>query len=303
MKLSWVVHRHGKVMPEFKVYAPLSKFPWRGTTFSVAPGVEIIQRPQPYPLRGFDERLTQGDREELFFASYWLTIDWSPGDAPRASEIVNLFLLSLWLSRPTKTHVKFRFEVATDPEAAPGSMARLLDQFSWVEGATADDVTDAELAAASSLFASLHEIRLTAPRLSNALRLTLAGCQASQWQVALVCFAAAAEAILTYQTGSGITRRLALAYACLLTQMESERHRLFREFRELYGKRSDVMHGRGYAMPSSERLPTLARFGDALRELWKTVVGSTAIMQELEATDAQRKLFFGRLQGAYSPPS
>src|SRR5262249_50838552 len=152
------------------------------------------------------------------FASHWLTVDWSTGDEPRPSEIVNIFLLALWLSRPTKTHVEFRFKVATDPEAAPGSMARLLDQFSWIEGAAADEVTDAELDTASCLFSSLREVRLNAPRLSNALHLTFAGCQTVQWQVALVCFAAAAEAILTYETGSGITQRLALAYACLLAQ-------------------------------------------------------------------------------------
>lgn len=182
-------------------------------------------------------------------------------------------------------------------------MARLLDQFSWVEGATADEITDVQLTTASSLFSSLRRVRLSASRLSNALHLTFAGCQASQWQVALVCFAAAAETILTYETGSGITRRLALAYACLLAQAAPERDRLFKEFRELYGKRSDIMHGRGYAIPGPDKLPTLVRFGDALRELWKTILGSSAIIQELEAPDAQRKLFFRSLQGTYSPPS
>lgn len=290
-------------MTEFKVYAPLSKFSWRGSKFSVAPGVEIIERPQPYPLRGLDEHLTQFDRNELFYANHWLTVDWSTGDEPPPSEAVNIFLLALWLSQPTKAHVKFRFKVATDPEAPPGSMSRLLDQFQWTEGAAIDEVTNAQLITVSALFPSLCEIRRSAPRLSNALHLTFAGCQAIQWQVALVCFAAAAEAILTYETGSGITRRLALAYACLLAQTGSERDRLFREFYELYGKRSDIMHGRGYAIPGPDKLPILARFGDALRELWKAVIGSPAIMQELEAPDAQRKLFFGQLQGSYSPPS
>jgi hypothetical protein len=290
-------------MPEFKVYAPLSKFPWRGSTFSVAPGVEIIQRPQPYPLRGLDEHLTQFDRNELFYADHWLTVDCSSGDEPPPSEIVNIFLLALWLSQPTKAHVKFRFKVATDPEAAPGSMSRLLGQFQWIEGAAIDEVTNAQLVATSSLLPSLREIRRSAPRLSSALHLTFAGCQAIQWQVALVCFAAAAEAILTYETGSGITRRLALAYACLLAQAAPERDRLFREFYELYDRRSEIMHGRGYAIPETDRLRILVRFGDALRELWKVVVGSSAIMQELEATDAQRKLFFGQLQGSYSPPN
>jgi len=289
-------------MPEFKVYAPLSKFQWRGPTFSIAPGVEIIRRPQPYPLRGLDEDLTRFDRDELFFADHWLTVDWSTGDVPSPSEIVNIFLLALWLSRPTKAHVKFRFKVATDPEAAPGSMARLLDQFQWIEGAAAEDVTDAQLATASSSFPSLVGIRLNSPRLSNALYLTFAGCQAVQWQVALVCFAAAAEAILTYDTGRGITERLALAYACLLAQEEAERDHLLREFYELYDKRSDIMHGRGYAIPGPDKLPILVRFGDALRALWKKVVDPAAIIQELEAPDAQRRLFFTRLQGSYLPP-
>jgi hypothetical protein len=93
-----------------------------------------------------------------------------------------------------------------------------------------------------------------------------------------------------------------LSYACLLAQADSERDRLFREFYELYDKRSDIMHGRGYAIPGPNKLPTLARFGDALRDLWRTVVGSSAIMQGLEAPDAQRKLFFRQLQGSYLPP-
>src|SRR5258706_15957240 len=78
-------------MSEFRVYAPLSRFLWRGSTFSVAPGVEIIRRPQPYPLRGLDEDLTRFDRDQLFFADHWLTVDWSKGGEPRHSEIVNLF--------------------------------------------------------------------------------------------------------------------------------------------------------------------------------------------------------------------
>src|SRR5258705_10009172 len=64
------VRRQREVMPEFRVYAPLSEFSWQGSTVSVAPGVEIIQRPQPYPLRDLDEPLTELDRNKLFFASH-----------------------------------------------------------------------------------------------------------------------------------------------------------------------------------------------------------------------------------------
>lgn len=292
-------------MPDFKVYAPLSDFLWSGESFEVDQGVRVIRRPdRPYPLRDLEEYLTDFEQDELFWADHWLRLDWSEGEEPSPGELVNLFLVALWIAKPTKTHVKFRFQVATDPDEAPGRPARLLDRFGWVEGAAQEKVTDADLSNVCAYYPLLRSrLRERSGRLTDALILTLAGCQAGRWQVGLVCHAAAAEAILTYDTAPGVTKRLALAYACLAERGKANRDRAFSEFLDVYEKRSDVMHGRGYAVLATDRLPALARFGDLLRTLWKTVILSPTYTQELEGSDSQRKAFFKKLQSGYSPPT
>lgn len=76
-------------MTDLKIYAPLSDFVWRGSRFTVAPGVELVPRPShPYPLRGRDELLSGFDRYELFWANHWLVIDGSEEDED-PSELLN----------------------------------------------------------------------------------------------------------------------------------------------------------------------------------------------------------------------
>jgi hypothetical protein len=289
---------------DFLVYAPLSNFNWPGESFEFAPGLDVIRKPeQPYPLRGLDEDLAPLDRNHLFWAEHWLRLSWSTGEDPASSELVNLFLISLWLAQPTRAHVKFRFCVNKDPQAnEQGGWARLLDQFQWVEGAAVDAVSDQNLTEAATHYPNLLGVRRRGQRLSNALYLTFAGCQAKQWQVALACFAGAAEALLTYETGRGITRRLSRCYASLVSTLPPDRNREYVFFRNLYDKRSDVMHGRGHLIPAADRLPILANFGDALRSAWKAILASPQSLAALESTDAEREEYFQQLKGDWSPP-
>jgi hypothetical protein len=290
-------------MSDFTIFSPLSRFEWNGDSYQVSPGLAVIRRPaNPYPLRDLDEDLTKCEKDELFFADHWLRFAWRDGSDPSAAEYVNLFLLALWVELPTRTHVKFRFCVNDDPGESPGGMSRLFDRFQWIEGGVTDRVSTANLAAAGTLFLPMKSALVARNRLSNALYLTFAGCNAIQWQVALACYAAAAEALLTYQTGSGITRRLASAYAVLMDTAPAARDNHFNNFRDLYSKRSDVMHGRGHLIPAADRLPILARFGDALRSLWRTVLLSVPATQALEGADAQRETFFQTQQGTWVAP-
>jgi hypothetical protein len=291
------------IMSAFTVFSPLSRFEWNGDVYQVSPGLEVIRRPtNPYPLRDLDEDLTRFEKDELFFADHWLRFAWQDGSDPSAAEYVNLFLLALWVEQPTRTHVKFRFCVNDDPGESPGGMSRLFDQFQWIEGGVTDEVSTASLAAAGSLFLPMKSALVARNRLSNALFLTFAGCNAIQWQVALACYAAAAEALLTYQTGSGITRRLASAFAVLMDTAPAARDNHFNHFRDLYSKRSDVMHGRGHLIPAADRLPILARLGDALRSLWRIILLSAPATQALEGTDAQREAFFQTERGTWVEP-
>lgn len=290
-------------MSDFTVYAPLSLFDWGGGSHQVAPGLEVIPRPaSPYPLRELDDGLARFEKDELFFADHWLRFASRDGSDPSAAEVVNLFLLALWVEQPTRTHVKFRFCVNDHEVEAPGGMSRLLDRFQWVEGEVSDEVLTPSLTAVGHLFPLMSNALTNRRRLSNALYLTFAGCTAGQWQVALACYAAASEALLTYQTGAGITRRLASAFAILMDTAPAIRDTHFRQFRDLYSKRSDVMHGRGHLIPAADRLHIVAGFGDALRSLWRTVLLSQAATQALEGTDAQRRVFFQAKQGTWAPP-
>lgn len=291
-------------MPNFLVYAPLNNFDWRGDVYPFAPGVDVIPRPsQPYPLGGTDRPLASCDRAELFFADHWLQLAWSSDESISDAEKVNLFLISLWLAQPTRTQVKFRFRVNTDPQDQEiGEHTRLFDQFQWIAGAVANTVADHNLAEAATYYPTLVSVRLSRLRLSNALYLTFAGCVSMQWQVALACFAGAAEALLTYKTGGGITKRLSRSFAVLVSARELDRDREYENFRKLYEKRSDVMHGRGHLISQDDRLPILAKFANALRLAWKAILASQGTVQALEGTDAQRKVFFEQLQGTWSPP-
>lgn len=289
-------------MSLFRVYAPLSQFTWTGQDFTVAPGVEIRRLQDRPDLCGLDKTLAGDEQRDLSRVTHWFTFEWVAGEEPLPKEVVSLFLIALWLARPTKAHAKLRFELCTDPGAASGGWFRLLDRFNWVPGATADKVADTDLTQAAHFFPMLRDRYVARVRLRNALSLTSAGCMARDWQVAFICHAAAAEAILTCATGPGITRRLALTYACLVENSVADRNRAFLEFRNLYSVRSDIMHGRAHNVAATDQLPTLARFETILRTLWRAVLTSPSLIHALEGTDVRRETVFRGLQAGYSPP-
>src|SRR5205823_1273542 len=115
--------------------------------------------------------------------------------------------------------------------------------FAWVSGATHGDFDDPDLRSAATYCQTLHGLCRARGRLNDALILTATGCWSHRWQAALICYAAAAEALLTYSTAPGITRRLAASYACLVETQTARRDAAYEEFRALYSVRSDIMHG------------------------------------------------------------
>jgi len=268
----------------------------------MASGIEIKRLDRIPDLRGLDKRLATDEQQDLRSAGHWLTFDWSTDERPAPNEIVNLVLIALWLSQPTKAHVELCFKISNDPEMAPDGWYRYLDRFNWVPGAAVDKIENANLTEAVSYYPKLRDLHLASGRLQNGLSLTSAGCMAHSWQPALICHSAAAEAILTYDTGPGITRRLALFYACLVENSAAERDRAFLEFRHLYSVRSDIMHGRTYNIAAGDRLPILARFESILRRLWQVVLASPMLIQVLEGPDEQRSIHFRGLQHGYAPP-
>jgi hypothetical protein len=288
--------------PSFDICAPLQEFRWGGDSFELSPGVWIKQRADVPDLQGWNSRLSEDEQDKLFFAEHWLTFAWTEAAENSPAETVNLVLLSLWLVKPTKTHVAFRFKLGRDSGTCGEGRTRLLDRFQWIRDATEEAFDTADLLSAATYYRALATLNRTRGRLNDALRLTLSACVARQWQVALICFAAAAETVLTYDTGGGITRRLASAYACLVESEAARRDVAFAEFRKLYAIRSDIVHGRAGNVAPQERLLMLADFADLMRNLWRAAIQSDTRIAALEDADAQRRAYFAVLGAHYSPP-
>lgn len=288
---------------QFAIYAPLQDFCWNGGDFELTTGLRIRHFNQKPDLQGLDVTLSEDEQTDAFFyAQHWLTFHWNEGTEPSPAETVNLALVALWLVKPTRIHVAFRFQLGQGAAVGEKNRSRLFDRFAWVPGATHEEFDDSDLKSASLYYPALHGICCAGSRLNDALILTLMGCWSHQWQVALICHAAAAEALLTYSTGPGITRRLATSYACLVETQRVSRDAAYGEFRTLYSVRSDIMHGRTHGVPSSERLPLLVRIQDVLRMLWRAVISSPQLISVLEDSDAKREAYFSQLTSSYTPP-
>lgn len=288
---------------QFEIYAPLQDFCWNGVDFELTPGIWIKHFNQKPDLQELDTTLAEDEHTDAFFyAQHWLTFHWNEGTEPSPAETVNLALVALWLVKPTRSHVAFRFELGRNAAAGEKSRSRLFDRFAWVTGVTHEEFDDSDLQSASSYYPALRDICCAGSRLNDALILTLTGCWSHQWQAALICHAAAAEALLTYSTAPGITSRLATCYACLVDTQRASRDVAHGEFLTLYSVRSDIMHGRTHNVSPSERLPLLARIQDVLRMLWRAVISSPQRISVLDASDAKRKAYFSQLTSCYTPP-
>jgi hypothetical protein len=286
----------------FEVYAPLQDFWWDGDDFPFAGGVAVKRIDEIPDLGGRQSFLSSSEWQRATQCSHWLTFHWAEGTEPEPADATNLFLLSLWLAKPTKCNVAVRFEINRSDPGNGDTVSRVLDRFSWIPGTLDPDFRKDHLQQASLYYQTLEPIYGARGRLSNAVVLTVTGCWSSGWQTALICQAAAAETILTYSTTRGLTQRLGISYACLVASDKAGRDAAYKDFVDLYSARSDVVHGRMHRMAHADALPTLFRFQTLLRKLWHAVLISPQLTAALELDDASRKAHLAPIQAGYTPP-
>lgn len=287
----------------YRVFAPLQDFMWDGDDFELAPGLWIKRFAKPPDLEGMENNLAKPEWENVRGADHWLMHESAEGSTPSATEVENLALLSLWTVKATRAHIVHRFKVGIGEAEGNRSQARLLDRFQWIAGYVDLNIDESDLRAASAIYAEFAAMCRTRGRLNDALLLTLAGCWAYQWQVSLICHAAAAEAILTYSSASGVTDRLAQTFACLTESDKQKTDSAFLEFVSVYSVRSDIIHGRTHNIAPENRLQELARFQAVLRRLWSVVCASPSLISDLEGSDSRRQAHFEILEQGYIPPS
>lgn len=286
---------------KFDVYIPLHEFHWSGNDLEVAPGIHIQKLATAPDLTPFKLGLTPLELRNLpDEVSHWLVFETSEGAEPSGA-LANLFLLALWLARPTRTHIAFRFEIGKEAAETYTTMARLYDRFEYVKGSTDAKFNDADLVKASAMFQQLLTIQ-SDTRLFMAQIITLNACWQFHWHAAIVLFASATETLLTYSEAPGLTKRLAVAYACLLHTAKRDRDAAFSDFRECYKTRSDVVHGRGLNIPKADRLAKVVRWQSLLRSLWVHVLQNPSLILILNGDDAHREAYIAPVVRGYSPP-
>ncbi len=181
---------------------------------------------------------------------------------------------------------------------------RYYDQFQWIKTQVNNQLKTRHLQKLQKIINRLKAIYINRKRLWNSLVLTFNGCTTIHWQVAFMCFSTAVEGILTYDKGPGITKRLAKSFVCLTKKTKNQRDAAFSRFKHSYDIRSDILHGRivNSTMQGQDKLKELANFSNLLRILWKVVLSSNEIIDELEKDDNSRKVWFSNIEYGYEPP-
>lgn len=244
--------------------------------------------------------LTEFDKDDLRYVTHWLLFEQKDNDILNESEKINIFLIALWISSPTKTQVKISFKSSENMY----TVSRYLDRFKCNISYSIYKIDNELLTKVNEYIDSIMNIYVNSKRIYNSLLLNLCGNFSISWQVAFICFSSAMEAILTYSERPGITKRLAKSFACLTETQKSKRDLEFKRFIELYKIRSDIMHGRAMNYDDANmNLNNLNKYETLLRKLWQLILPSKDIIGELEKSDADRKIFFDKTEKGYQPPS
>ena len=191
---------------KYLAIAPLSGFSWKGESIEFNKfNFKIVRYSDLPDLQGLESDLSRSERDIIRSAAHWLSFEYEETDIFNQSNIVILFLIGLWLSVPTKTHVRLIFKFSAKTQAGKErGLIRCLDHFQWITGQASKSIKTEQIEEAFVNIQLLEPIILKKKRLWNALVLTVAGCMTTRWQVAFMNFSSAVEAILTYKKGGGI---------------------------------------------------------------------------------------------------
>jgi len=287
----------------FSIYIPLKRFKYHTDEFEIYPDVILKRMTSHSQVKKCKRMVSKDEWEDATRTPFWVNFTWSEDCQFSTSETMNLVLLSLWLVKPNRVEAKLKFEIGIDSAEEETGRSRILDRMQWIAHEPDEEFSNEELELSRVYFRCFSEIYLRRGRLSNAMVLTLNGCWNNFWQGALILQAAALEAMLTFSRGPGLTKRLAISYACLTCSNINERNEAYKTFKELYSIRSDAMHGRIHNLKADRRLPTLSQFNDLVRSVWRAIICNSNACDVLDKSDSEREVFFQEVQNEFTPPT
>ena len=273
--------------PPTKAYVPLFNFWCDLDIFDVAPGVTVQRLEKPPTIE--NEGMAEMDWLKLQRVDFWLVLE-APVAWHRFSAQMNDWALALWVTRPTKLRMQYRFQVRG---LASASCKRLHSQFEWNRFDVEDgSYSETELEHARKAFVLFQNIEPKS-RLGGALSLTAEALWQHRWHAAIVLFSAAVEALLTVGHGGPVTMQRARAYAAVTGSPSFEQ--AVEEFREAYKLRSGIVHGNFELDLPDDRLQAVAQWARLARAIWRVLVDKPWVVVALQGTNDERKQLLASL--------
>jgi len=217
-------------------YFPLTHYYSNLESFVFDSNVEI--KKNPYDLNKAKNLigLSQYALEECRNTQFWVVVSGNIS-SDSASILVYSLLISLWAAGPVKVFTKYKFRDYNN-------VIIIHDYFHHNRYINYKNANADILLISKKYYAYFKQIAKRNRRLNTALVTMFFGFISYQWKVAFICFSSALEAILTYDQGKGITKRLAKSYASFTEIKKIKRNKEYRNFINLYTLRSDIMHGK-----------------------------------------------------------
>lgn len=277
-------------------YFPLIDFRMGPDDFLISDNLRIARTPYDLDKAKILLSLSEHDRLSLKRTEFWAIVDEKGLSSADAYIKINTLLLAFHIVGPIRATTFFKFQDYK-------TVSVFHERFYYNEKDTFITCGDHQFRQTSVFCNELLRIYRRNKRLQTAMVNTYFACVTRQWKVAYICLSAALETMLTYKSGSGITKRLARTYACLTEQNKRKRDKVYRKFIKLYGIRSRIIHGKYRGLRNPDRnLTLLSDFSGLLRKLWQAVLLSKEHCRELEKGDDKRKIYFMEFEGKYNPP-
>ena len=285
--------------------APLFDFPFPDSHFDIDSSFRVKRIVPPLDCNRWAGFLSADDLARISKCAHVLILDVRPGEYPRPKELFSLFLFSLWLARPTRTSLHFRF-VADDANIPVFPQAvRILDIHQWLKGDVYDTLSLTHLKRAASFFESLKNLSRDCGRIYTALTYGHYACTTVRWQVAFTMYAASLETLFFPDSRKRITHKLATRIACFLENSGARRKRLYHRVCDFYDIRSAILHGRFIASledesNSAKNLRDLAVLTVTLRRAWRKILSDKELMLVFNSDTTKRNSYFDRLSSGSS---
>lgn len=252
-------------MPKIEICAPLVGFDWTGTeltmgdTTSIRPGTCF----DGYDAKDVSEFISPEEKDRCRETRHWLFFTRVAHSPVSAAVNINAFLLSLWIVRPTPTHVTVRFEKSPDGEY---HAVRVLDRFQWVRGHVWEDVCEEHLLEVSDLFPHVLEAYANGGRHRTALVLAFRGCVSKDWQAATLCFAAALATLFRHSDTKRVLDQLVSGFSKLQSLSKAARSISPETVAVLYKAAAEILEGHSTPRDDADKnLADLARLSEILR--------------------------------------